>query len=203
MQQPPHAASSTGRQLRERKKARYDVDLDSDEDDDHVPSKRSARRRSIGPPTMKRHRRSGKLASFVNMPLDVLHEVRLPPPPIIHLVWPSFRFSATCIPMTFCESVGPPRNSVESSCTSPPSRHGSQVSRRFGTSLPAPQRCVSPHGQTLSSRRTVMYAVSSSYFRLVSGSYLPPCSIVLRLVSETSSGNLGLVSARNVPLVCS
>ncbi|RXW18582.1 hypothetical protein EST38_g7278 [Candolleomyces aberdarensis] len=76
MQRDPPPQHSAGRQLRERKKRRYDFDLDVSDDEVSVQPKRAAlRRKSSGPPTMRRPRRSGKLATFVNMPLDVLHEI--------------------------------------------------------------------------------------------------------------------------------
>ncbi|KAJ3526980.1 hypothetical protein NMY22_g9953 [Coprinellus aureogranulatus] len=70
-------ASSSGlRQLRERKKRKYEVDDSSDDDEPMMQHRRAGKRRSSGTPTIQRNKRSGKLACFVNMPLDVLHEVR-------------------------------------------------------------------------------------------------------------------------------
>jgi hypothetical protein len=75
MDTDPVASSSGLRQLRERKKRKYDFD-DSSSDEEQMQQKRAARRKSSGTPSTHRNKRSGKLACFVDMPLDVLHEVR-------------------------------------------------------------------------------------------------------------------------------
>lgn len=101
MQLDPVPQNSAGRQLRERKKRRYDVDLnDSDGDHSVQPKRATVRRKSSGTPTMRRSRRSGKLATFVNMPLDVLHEVCHTFSAIIIFLSHRTRYLAISIPTT-------------------------------------------------------------------------------------------------------
>ncbi|KAF6754195.1 hypothetical protein DFP72DRAFT_379144 [Ephemerocybe angulata] len=75
MDEPNSISTTDTRQLRERKKPRYDFDDSSSEDDSSGHLRRASRRKSSGPPSVRRNKRSGKLASFVSMPLDVLHEI--------------------------------------------------------------------------------------------------------------------------------
>ncbi|TFK26760.1 hypothetical protein FA15DRAFT_754756 [Coprinopsis marcescibilis] len=69
----PDPSAASGRQLRQRKKQKYDLD-DSDDDENSLQTKKVSRRTPRSPST-RRIRKAGKLASFVNLPLDILHEI--------------------------------------------------------------------------------------------------------------------------------
>ncbi|EAU92367.2 hypothetical protein CC1G_00586 [Coprinopsis cinerea okayama7 len=71
MLQELQPSTQQSRLLRQRKKPRYDLDSDSEDED---RPKRLPKRHQRSP-SNKRQKRRGKLATFVNLPLDILHEI--------------------------------------------------------------------------------------------------------------------------------